>query len=198
MKERRLLKKEEGSIVAIALIMLIAVTLLGIAATTTSTIELKIAANDKIHKRTFYAAEAGIEHVRESLRNALAANVLPGQQTRWNFALADATDTDSDGLGSFSEGVLWIPDGAVEGCTYQVTIWNNADSGDANTDTDGVIFARAVATGPGAARSEIEVSLLGTGTGGGGSGYSGQEGGGSGKSYTSNDLEAIKDFSQQL
>ena len=195
MKEKRLLRNDEGSVVAVALIMLVLVTLLGIAATTTSTIEVQIAGNDKFHKKTFYTAEAGIEHAREDLRNGWASAVLPGTLTRWDFALEDATDgVGSDGVGDFEGGVERIPETALDNCTYTVTVWNNDDGGGPTTDTDGLFFVRSVATHPSGAQSAIQVMLQGTGSGTSG-GYTAQEGAGSAKSYSSNDMEAI-DFSK--
>ena len=196
MKEKRLLRNDEGSVVAVALIMLVLVTLLGIAAATTSTIEVQIAGNDKFHKKTFYAAEAGIEHGREDLRDGLAGAILPGQLSRWTFALADATDgVGGDGVGDFEGGVERIPETALDNCTYTVTVWNNDDGGGPNTDTDGLFFVRSVATHPSGAQSAIQVMLQSTGSGQIVGGYGAQEGAGSAKAYSSNDLSAI-DFSK--
>ncbi len=58
MKEKCLLKNEDGSILAVALIMLVLLTLLGIYATTTSEIEIQIAGNEKLSKQNLYQAEA--------------------------------------------------------------------------------------------------------------------------------------------
>jgi len=50
---------EEGFVLVTGLIILLVLTMLGISATTNTSIELQIAANDRIHKETFYQAEAG-------------------------------------------------------------------------------------------------------------------------------------------
>ena len=50
---------EDGSALAIALIMMVLLTLIGVSASRTSEIELKISGNDKFHKMAFYAAESG-------------------------------------------------------------------------------------------------------------------------------------------
>lgn len=54
----RHLSNEDGSAIVIAVLVLLLVTILGISATNTTTIELQIAGNDKIDKTAFYAAEA--------------------------------------------------------------------------------------------------------------------------------------------
>lgn len=57
MKEKHLLENEKGSTIVLAVIMLFLLTILGIAATTTSSIEVQIAGNALHHKLAFYAAE---------------------------------------------------------------------------------------------------------------------------------------------
>ena len=53
MKERCLTANEKGSVTVLAVVMLALLTLLGIAATTTSSIEVQIAGNDLRHKLAF-------------------------------------------------------------------------------------------------------------------------------------------------
>jgi len=52
-------ENEDGSALAIALIMMVLLTLIGVSASRTSEIELKISGNDKVHKMAFYASESG-------------------------------------------------------------------------------------------------------------------------------------------
>lgn len=59
MKNTSGLNNEDGSVLIVALIMLVLLTLIGISATTTSEIETKIAGNDRVFKRNLYFAEAG-------------------------------------------------------------------------------------------------------------------------------------------
>jgi hypothetical protein len=54
------LRDEEGSIMLVALFILVILTLIGIMATTTSEIEIKIAGNDKFHKIAFHHADSGV------------------------------------------------------------------------------------------------------------------------------------------
>jgi Tfp pilus assembly protein PilX len=58
-------RKEQGSVVVIALMILVVLTLLGIMATRTSSIDIRIAANEISYKKNFYIAEAGV--FREAL-----------------------------------------------------------------------------------------------------------------------------------
>lgn len=58
MKRGNILRSEEGSILIVALIMLVLLTLMGISATKTANVEIQIAGNDKTYKENFYKAEA--------------------------------------------------------------------------------------------------------------------------------------------
>ena len=59
MKEiKHVLNNEEGSVLIVAIVILMLLTLLGIYATTTSEIELKIAGNDRLYKTNLYRAES--------------------------------------------------------------------------------------------------------------------------------------------
>ena len=58
MKEKYLPANEKGSITVLAVVLLMLLTLLGIAVTTTSSIEVQIAGNELRHNLAFYSAEA--------------------------------------------------------------------------------------------------------------------------------------------
>ena len=53
-------KNEDGSVLVIALLILVFLTIIGISATTTTNIELQIAGNEKFHKIAFYHADSGV------------------------------------------------------------------------------------------------------------------------------------------
>ena len=72
MKKKQFLNKEEGSITVLALILLALLTLLGIAVTTTSSIEVQIAGNDDRHKKALYEADGGTEVGFEMLEQNIA------------------------------------------------------------------------------------------------------------------------------
>ena len=58
MKRIELLANENGSIMVVTLIILALTTMLGVAASITTSIELQISGNDKRHTENFYKAEA--------------------------------------------------------------------------------------------------------------------------------------------
>jgi hypothetical protein len=51
---------ERGSILVIALVMLVFLTLIGVASTTTTEIEMQVAGNEKFHKIAFYNTDGGV------------------------------------------------------------------------------------------------------------------------------------------
>jgi len=53
-------KDEQGSVLIVALLILVLLTVIGISATTTTDIETQIAGNQKFHKIAFYNADSGI------------------------------------------------------------------------------------------------------------------------------------------
>ncbi|UCG99825.1 MAG: pilus assembly PilX N-terminal domain-containing protein [Deltaproteobacteria bacterium] len=60
------LNNENGLVIVFALLMLAIVTVIGIAATRTSETELRFAGKEKLHKLSFYAAEAARGYVPEN------------------------------------------------------------------------------------------------------------------------------------
>ncbi|MBN1626081.1 MAG: hypothetical protein JW944_06105 [Deltaproteobacteria bacterium] len=51
---------EQGSVMVVALVILVLLTIIGISATTTTNIETQIAGNEKVQKIAFYTADSGV------------------------------------------------------------------------------------------------------------------------------------------
>ena len=198
-------RNEEGSVLVIAIMILVLLTIIGISTSTTSEIDLQIAGNDKLYKNVLYTADAGIEHARAMLNARLmlspvnASRIAQGFPPLWTFALdgtqagiAAATDgVGGDNIGDFEGGAVWVNNAGLGKFNYTVTVWNNDDGGAFDLDTDSIIWARSEATGPGGSSVTIEVSLLAEAEGTAYTGYTAQAGAGAGKSYSSDDLNAI-------
>ena len=71
MKMRDLWNNEKGSALVLSILVLVILTIIGIGATNTTTTDLTISRNQKVHKVAFYAAdggaEAGIELVEQNI-----------------------------------------------------------------------------------------------------------------------------------
>lgn len=209
-KTNSIVHNENGSIILVALAMLVILTIIGISVSNTATTEMHLSTNTLLYERAFYAAESGMEHAVGLLSIPFvqqnSVSLASGATPDWDFALAGATDNFPvdgsgnpvpDGVGDFEGGVVWIAS-EIDGIAYTVTLWNNSDGGSPTDDTDGMIFARSVAMGPRGAVCRIETLLNGSANGQAITGYTAQEGAGSGKSYTSNDSNAMDDFTDQL
>lgn len=71
----RILNNDKGSILLVSLLIMMLLTMIGIYASTTSTTEIKIAGNEKVHKMTFYAADGGTEAGSELLEQNLCCPI---------------------------------------------------------------------------------------------------------------------------
>ena len=201
MKPTPIIKNENGSVLIIALIMLVLLTLLGIAATSTSNVELQISGNERNFKRAFFAANSGIEHVKSDLNDDLVNfnqnNITMGNTLEWDFVLAGAKDI------TYSGGVFRLSNisfNPLNSYAYSVKIWNNDNdpSGSPTDDQDGIIFAQSEATGPNNTTVKVRVQLRATVNGEAINSYTAQQGGESGKGYSSQDLNAPSVFTQQI
>ncbi|MBW1982530.1 MAG: hypothetical protein JRJ12_15065 [Deltaproteobacteria bacterium] len=67
----QILDNQRGNALVVALLMLVVLTLLGIAATNTSTIEIQLSSNDKMYKTAFYNADAATEVGSELLEQSI-------------------------------------------------------------------------------------------------------------------------------
>ncbi len=190
-KTMKTLTDQRGFAIFGAVLVLALVTIIGIAAISTSTSERRTATNFMLYERVFYSAEAGLEHVKEAFKNTLrtpaniAVMAIMGRPD-WSFALNGATAT------SYAGGVTWISGQTIDVNTYTITVWDNDDGdGDPAQDADGLIFIRSDAVGPQNSSCSIETLVTATATSDPIHGYNAQEGGGSGKNYTSNDAVGI-------
>ncbi len=216
----RLLKGQHGSTMLIALIFMALLTLIGLVAANTTTLETMIASADAKKRGAFHAAEAGVDHViavlrplfiannQTRLRNSIAQNgTTEKNPLSWSFAL-DGTagvnsankPTNDSWRGKFDAGAPWITDYNLgNGYSYSVRVWNNNnDGGDTTLDNDATVIIGALATGPSNTRAAIELSLYGDLTNiSPAITYTAQAGGGSGKNYNASDVGAISDTNIQ-
>jgi len=85
--------KEEGFILVAALMILLILTIMGIAMNRNTTTEIKVAANDRLHKQTFYEADGGTEFAAEVLEQNIACVIFAengkGSTWRTNASVGD-------------------------------------------------------------------------------------------------------------
>ena len=134
-------KNENGSVMVAAIMILVLLTIVGMAAMNTSTTETSLATNTLLYERAFYTAEAGFEHAKGVLKVPFTEqnpNIVSGGTGNWTFVLDGngaipdldaAQDTDGDNAGDYA-GAVTLLESQLDGITYTVKIWNNDDSGD--------------------------------------------------------------------
>ncbi len=76
-KDNRTRRSEEGFVMVASLLILLVLTLLGIAVNQNSETEWRIAMNDRLHKETFYRADAASELAAEVLEQSIACLGFP-------------------------------------------------------------------------------------------------------------------------
>jgi hypothetical protein len=97
MKNTSLLTNENGSVIILALIMLVLLTLLGMAVSRTSSIEVQIASNDSRATDCLYAAESADHYAIEASNGWLTNYFLTGGQLS-SQVIIGSIDTDGNGI----------------------------------------------------------------------------------------------------
>jgi len=162
MKEKTILQNENGSIIIISLIVLLVLTLLGIWASNTATIELQIAGSEKAQKIVFYAADAGIEAGRAAL-----GRLKEEDKGNWDKLLQGSELVGHSGISTL-DGV--IEEGAgndrsVGPATFTLAVRDNNDLDGTNlVDSDNILILTSTATyGDAVARIEAHLRFSGGG-----------------------------------
>ena len=84
MKSQWIIRDETGSVLVLALIMLVLLTLLGIAATRTSEIEIQIAGNERTYKLNIFSAEGAVMECCQRVDNGgTEMTAMDGSQPIW-------------------------------------------------------------------------------------------------------------------
>lgn len=160
---------ESGSVIVAAIMILVLLTIFGLSAINTSTTETSLATNTLLYERSFYTAEAGLEHVKAVLKVELENNIDKPNPGRFDFALDGSGPVSNKATDCNFDGGVELLNEQLEGVTYTVTVWNNYDgAGGAcqpEVDNDGRLMIRAQAAGPRGAVSTIETLVNGKITG---------------------------------
>ncbi len=98
-----LVKGERGSALIVGLLLIFVLTILGLAGMMSTTMELKIAANDRSAKQVFYIAEAGVEEGRTRLQVSASASPITDNypaDSSWTAFIGIATRAAEKGYQS--------------------------------------------------------------------------------------------------
>ena len=134
MEQNARLRNQEGSILVVALVLLVALTLLGLTIGAVSEVEIQIAGNERLYKENLYTAEAAAMQCAQVMEetadldpnaiawiNAIGTVDLDNIQddTWWNNGNSTLTDAEID-----SEGItryLALEEGVAEGTSLDMT-----------------------------------------------------------------------------
>lgn len=154
-------QNEEGSALVVTMLLLVVLTIIGLGATNTSVMEILTANANKKKQAAFYAAESGIQHGKRLLGQMIdEKNTDPDANAgktfdSWGF-LFDASSPLADVTDPVHPGEKYLLDEEPFGDhTYTVTVFDN------QSEADGTIFLRSIATGPDGGFAGVEISVTG-------------------------------------
>ena len=84
-----IINNQQGSVILMAIIVLAMLSIIGIAATSTSTTEVQVSTNAMLHNIAFYTADSGIEAGRAALNNLKIADAGSWDHLLFNLNAAD-------------------------------------------------------------------------------------------------------------
>ncbi len=93
---KKTLKNEKGFVLIVSLMMLVVLMIIGIAATSTTNIELQISGNDKSAQMAFYGADAGNELAKELIEQAIETRGWSDETEETEKVIGNATITNKD------------------------------------------------------------------------------------------------------
>ncbi len=188
----RMLSGERGIALIVSMIVLLILSVIGVAATKTAIHDTITSTSEKRKRIAFYAAEAGIEVARATIGTYLV-QPKPGTSTAtWKASLLKGAKTALNNEVVYQE-LKNKPIGS--NYTYTVYVRNNNDGSDPENDVDGQVIIRSDSASktPGGGSASVEVILNGDirSIGDAIQEKTGQALHGSLKSNTSDDLNAI-------
>jgi hypothetical protein len=134
MEQKARLRNQEGSILVVALVLLVALTLLGLTIGTISEVEIQIAGNERLYKENLYTAEAAAMQCAQVMEETAdldptaiawinAIGTVDSEDIRddtwWNNGNSVVVDAaiDPDGITRY----LALEEGVAEGTTLDMT-----------------------------------------------------------------------------
>jgi hypothetical protein len=155
-----IINNQQGSLIVMAMIVLVLLTVIGISASTTSTTEVQISTNAVLHNIAFYTAESGIEAGRAALNTIKIEDVGSWDKLLFNKDAADedkvsiqigGVDCDPDPCWTLDDIIDEMePGGRTVGpATFTLTIEDNNDLDDnPEVDSDDTVFLNSTLVSP--------------------------------------------------
>ncbi len=112
---KRLLNNDQGFILVLSMITMVALTVIGISGTSNTSIEVQIAGNERHYNQAFYASEAGWQHGIQAIEKMANAPNRVNQ-----FDQDDPDDPENDLVDQVSNQALIVGETSYNYKTYFV------------------------------------------------------------------------------
>lgn len=192
-----LYRNDSGFVLVTAMLLLVVLTIIGVAATQTSMFDIMLSSAEMKKQEAFYAAEGGLDHGSVVVLPLLNANIDEDDENPTLDFLIDGSQTGLDAATGtdFEGGAVVIDNQTIgDGYTYSVRLYNNRDGGGATQDIDGLVILGSRAQKADGGASQLEIGLRAYVEEFLEEDYRAQEGAGGTKNYNANDSGAV-DFS---
>ena len=161
---------QQGSVIIMAVIILALLSIIGIAATNTSTTEMKITTNGLLHNMAFYTADSGIAAGRAALNNLKMADRGSWDVLLFNLGAADADKQiiSWTGVDCYTLNDIIDADGGrtVGRATFTLAVRDNDDRDNSpEVDSDDTVFLTSTVSYLG---SNVTIETIVQGGAGGG------------------------------
>jgi len=129
-KDKTILADERGFVLVGALLILLLLVLIGVAATTSTILELQMAASHRARALAFYGAEAGQSFARGSQELYGSANVVEGESLDFSSPAPLGANADQSFTGSVTyQGSGVLPRGSGFSDDYNAHFYNIESTG---------------------------------------------------------------------
>ena len=151
-------RDEKGIALFTAILLLLALGVLGFTAVNLANVGTKITSNTQTSKQAFYIAEAGIEIAREKLRaQGMALTPVLNSVKGPNGVL---TDSSSAANFATTDDIPYVNTTSLANGTFKVYLTNDAEEGvTSTTDINGIVTLTSFGYGPDNAKAVIQVTI---------------------------------------
>src|SRR4030042_4132346 len=155
------IKEENGIALVTVILMLLALSVIGIIAVNLTNVGRKITSNTKTTKEAFYVAEAGVERARELLRPRMAGGRTLNSELN-SVKGPDGVLVNSDNAAAFSatDDLPYINTTSMGTESFKVYLTNDAVDGvTSTTDTNSIVTLTSFGYGPDNSEAIIQTAI---------------------------------------
>lgn len=133
-----IIKNEEGSVLIVALVILVLITIMGLTVTRNADIDIQIAKNEREYVQEFYTADSAWREATQWLDTRASS---PAHVNRTLYVSGDPNDSEYYNVRNFGNGASDVtnknfPDGTEDGTLGSLDYWYKVASMPPNPNTD--------------------------------------------------------------